>query len=93
MTSNVLPYLMFSHTPFLSQGRTRGTILLTVTSMLHIVIAGMDSVTQQVTFGRPRPAGNGRVHDLSPAVTGQLVKTGHQTWRTVATVTRLLTPV
>lgn len=39
------------------------------------MIAGMDSVTQLVTLGRPRPAGNGRVHDLSPAVTGQLVKT------------------
>lgn len=54
--------------------RIRNKNRLVLTS-LTIVITGVNTVTQLVTLGRPRPTGNGRVHDLSPAVTRQLVKT------------------
>lgn len=84
---------MISHAPLFSQHSARWTILITVASMLNFMITSVNSIAPLFTLGGLCPTRNGRIHDLSPTVTRQLVKTGHQAWRTVTTVTGFLTLV
>ena len=68
-------YLFSTHTQFIHQLCTQGATLLRVTIVSGDVTTGMSPRTHLLTFGREGPAGDRGIHDLSPAVTMELIKT------------------